>query len=163
MLEGEKKWSWAIYLFLETQLFMFTVSPWWIAWPELSYVSDHPCWLHRSLVWRAQWVWKESFSPKQSLTVISTEPVIPSLPLWRGVMYSRAAFYTAEIPGSWPYTSKVNLFTWTFENLWLTLPAATNEPVNKVLLRAVHSISPPGKRCEKPASHFYSDWLVGHF
>lgn len=47
-------------------------------------------------------------------------------------MYSLAVFYTTEIPGRWPYTGEVNLFTWIFDNLWLSLHVGVIEPANRI-------------------------------
>lgn len=114
MLIRQSKWSWGIYLFLETLLFIFHHDSLMngLAWPVMCKQSPMLAPSKRQLFTHA---------------VITTQPFIPSLPVWHGMMYSLAAFCTTEIPGCWPYAGEVNLFTWTFDDLCLSLHVAMNE------------------------------------
>lgn len=76
-------------------------------------------------------VWKGSFSHSHHYATFHSHTACLT---W----YDAFTGCLSEIPGCWPYSGEVNLFTWTSDNLWLSLYVAMNEPVNRMLLWAAN-------------------------
>lgn len=110
-------------------------TPRWTAWPDLSCVSDRPCWLHQSLVWRAR---KGGISRS-----------CPSQRSLHNLSFPHCLFDNAWCAGlMWPYTCL------------LAKLICSHEPViestrwhewsgKQSVSQSCTQNSPPGKRCKQ--------------